>query len=68
MKKILFSILASVVVLAACGGGGSGGGSSEETSGEASSEATAETIVLKLGHVGPVDEEHPWERYAKSAS
>lgn len=65
MKKILFSILAGVVVLAACGGGGSGGGSSEETSGEASSEATTETIVLKLGHVGPVDEEHPWERYAK---
>jgi TRAP-type transport system periplasmic protein len=54
LKKIGIIVLCFVMALiAGCGNSSSTGSSGEET------------FNLKLGHVGPADAEHPWEKYAK---
>ncbi|MGG0720349.1 TRAP transporter substrate-binding protein [Robertmurraya massiliosenegalensis] len=56
MKKILLlSILIFSMFLTAC----SSNSSSGETGGK------DEQFTLKLGHVGPADADHPWEKYAR---
>lgn len=52
-KSILFFMILMSSVLAGCGGG-----SEEGAAGE------AEAVTLKLGHVGPAEADHPWEKYA----
>ena len=63
-KKILvvISILLSMTLILTACSSTDVQQNSETSSGNNSS---GEQMTLKLGHVGPADDEHPWERYAK---
>ncbi|MGK7376950.1 TRAP transporter substrate-binding protein [Planococcus sp. 1R117A] len=52
-KSILFFMIMMTLVMAGCGGGGNEAGGGE-----------TEAVTLKLGHVGPAEADHPWEKYA----
>lgn len=54
MKRLLFLLILVVgTILSACSSDSSSGGSG------------GEEFTLKLGHIGPADSEHPWEKYAR---
>jgi len=55
----VFLVLALVLTLAGCGGGGA---STESKPGENAKDQ--KVYKLKLGHVGPANSDHPWEKYA----
>ncbi|MCM3566943.1 TRAP transporter substrate-binding protein [Neobacillus mesonae] len=55
VKKLSLLLISLVVIIMA-------GCSSDKSSG---SDNKKETFTLKLGHVGPADAEHPWQKYAK---
>jgi len=63
-KKKLWLVIPAVlslIFLAACGGGG---GTSSGDNSQTSGDSNKQSYVLKLGHVGPADAEHPWEKFA----
>lgn len=69
-KSSMFLSIIFVLSLFLVACGGNGGGSSEGASGEKDSEEketvdNGEQFVVKLGHVGPADTEHPWEKYSE---
>ena len=53
---LLFTLMTMVFILAAC--------SNDSKSVSSSGSSSKETYTLKLGHVGPTDSEHPWEKFA----
>jgi tripartite ATP-independent transporter DctP family solute receptor len=59
-KSLIILVIIFLVFLTACGSSGG------QTNGESQAgDGSGKQIVLKLGHVGPADNEHPWEKYAK---
>lgn len=69
MKKFKKSLLLSVILLlsialAACGGSSSSSDSGGDSSSDSGSSNSGQKFEFNLGHVGPADPEHPWEKYA----
>ena len=67
MKKfrihiLLFILATLILVVAGCGSGGTDTGA--DTDGQADGSSDSDTFNLKLGHVGPAETDHPWEKYA----
>lgn len=64
-NRLLALGLAGILVLSTIGCGNTKEASSSSASSSSSTGGGKQTFNLKLGHVGPVDAEHPWEKYAQ---